>query len=200
MLSVLIWYYDIFSEKLNNEAMALLVVPLHKHPEYMLQCCTLINAEWTRSETARLRSLECSCDFLPVSLILLQNNEVIGHLKLSTVPSIQESCFVESVVILDKLRGQGYGSYLMKEAEKYCQNNLRLKTIYLSTKGQEKFYEKLGYTECAPISIYGGFVNNTKTVQKTSNVGPTPPPLPKNNVPPKTQQKTYMCKSIENSC
>lgn len=44
------------------------VVPIHKHPELMTQCCRLINSEWPRSEVARMRSLEASCDNLPTSL------------------------------------------------------------------------------------------------------------------------------------
>lgn len=44
------------------------VVPIHKHPELMSQCCRLINSEWPRSEVARMRSLEASCDNLPTSL------------------------------------------------------------------------------------------------------------------------------------
>lgn len=44
------------------------VVPIHQHPELMSQCCRLINSEWPRSEVARMRSLEASCDNLPTSL------------------------------------------------------------------------------------------------------------------------------------
>lgn len=182
----------------------IVVVPLHKHQQYLSQCCSLINAEWKRSETARLRSLQSSSDFLPVNLILIQNKMVIGHLKLSQIPSIRHACFVESVVIDKKLRGQGYGSILMKEAEKHCQNNLHLKIIYLSTKGQEHFYGKLGYTKCDPINIYGGFVAVNCTIKSVTTAPthfPIPPPLPNNNniLPQVLNQKTYMCKYLNNN-
>lgn len=181
----------------------LVVVPLHKHQEYLSQCCTLINAEWKRSETARLRSLQSSSDFLPVNLILIQNKTVIGHLKLSKIPSKGHACFVESVVIDRQFRGQGYGSILMKEAEKHCQDNLHLKTIYLSTKGQELFYEKLGYAKCDSINIYGGFVaaNYATNSVTTTPRHPVLPPLLNNNIifPQVLNQKTYMIKYLNNN-
>lgn len=182
------------------------VLPLHEHPEFMLETCHLINEEWKRSETARLRSLESSCENLPTCLILLQNNKVIGHAKLSVLPSIKNSCFIESVVISKHLRNKGYGRYLMKEAEEFCRNKLHLNSIYLSTKGQENFYSKLGYVECQPISIYGcplsqEFENmklnkQTKVPELIANNHPIPPPLPKNSNTTIVNKKTYMCKYL----
>nr|CAI5860675.1 unnamed protein product [Callosobruchus analis] len=164
------------------------VYPLHKHKRYLLDCCRLINEEWKRSETARLHSLESSCDTLPTSLVLIKDGQVIGHLKLTPIPSIKEACFVESVVIARNLRGQGYGTILMQEAEAYCKRVLQLRTVYLSTKGQEVFYAKLGYTQCKPVSIYGSYVpTKEKDVTPKQVVGgskalgvnvPLPPPLP----------------------
>lgn len=190
--------------------MALLVVPIHKHPKYLMECCNLINSEWKRSETARLRSLECSCDTLPVSLVLINNDKVIGHAKLSPIPAIKDACFIESVVIIQDLRGQGFGTFLMQKTEEYCMKELGLKCIYLSTKGQEEFYRKLGYAECEPISIYGGpalnnssyrqfnLNNNSVTgVCRKENGIPKAPPLPKTIVPDTNcTKKTYMFKSV----
>lgn len=187
--------------------MELSVLPLHKHPTYLLECCHLINAQWKRSETARLRSLENSCDTLPVNLILVKEGKVIGHAKLSRLPSIKDACFVESVVISESLRGQGFGSYLMQKAEEYCIKQLHLKFIYLSTTDQQKFYRKLGYVECEPVSIYGGaslkkdLQNNFCLINTSVNVCnskinvPKPPPLP--NVPVYNKRVvTYMFKSL----
>lgn len=57
------------------------------------------------------------------------------------------------------MRGQGIGSYFMREAEKYCKYTLKLHEIYLSTTDKEEFYAKLGYEYCEPVSIYGGPCN-----------------------------------------
>lgn len=180
--------------------MSLIVVPIHKYPEYLKECCSLINREWKRSETARLYSLQNSSDNLPTSLILLEDKRLIGHLKLSIIPSIKNACFVESVVINPNLRGKGYGKFLMKEAEHYVKNILNLDTIYLSTKGQEKFYEKLGYNECLPISIYGNFLRKDVlkpkqefTKYKPDNVPPPPPPPTLKNF---VVTKTYLKKEL----
>ncbi|KAL1501995.1 hypothetical protein ABEB36_007210 [Hypothenemus hampei] len=184
------------------------VLPLHNNPEYLQSCCDLINSEWKRSDTARLRSLEASCDHLPVSLILLKHKQLIGHLKLSPIPSISDGCFVESVVITKNERGKGYGKLLMKHAEEYSRNYLNLNVVYLSTKGQEEFYRKLGYNECLPVSIYGGCSSTVKLGQ-TDKVGnwnnkksefsnspkapPMPTPLLGNNT---LNSKTYMKKHL----
>ncbi|RZC37519.1 Acetyltransf 1 domain containing protein [Asbolus verrucosus] len=182
--------------------MELPVVPLHQNKKYLTQCCKLINDEWKRSETARMHSLESSSDNLPTNLILLRNETVIGHLKLSPIPSIKDACFVESVVIERELRGKGFGTLLMTKAEDYCKNCLQLKTIYLSTKGQEGFYNKLGYTECQPISIYGSYTSTTSTIKykdknKCNNneqAVPKPPPMPINSI--HITKKIYMKKDL----
>ncbi|XP_044744666.1 N-alpha-acetyltransferase 80 isoform X2 [Coccinella septempunctata] len=140
--------------------MSLSIDLLHRRPDLLKECCDLLNEEWKRSETARMRSFQNSCDSLPTNIILLEDNHLIGHLKLSVIPSIPESCFVEGVVIQKHLRGKGYGTKIMNMAEEYCKKYLNLKEIYLSTKDQERFYKKLGYKECSPISIYGGYPSN----------------------------------------
>lgn len=49
----------------------------------------------------RLHSLEASCDTLPTSLVLVKNEKntskvVLGHSKITPIPSMPNSCFVES--------------------------------------------------------------------------------------------------------
>ncbi|KAL5283520.1 NAT6 family protein [Megaselia abdita] len=133
------------------------VVPIHEYPELMQQCCDLINSEWPRSDTARMRSLETSCDTLPVCLILTTDGlrQVIAHCKLSPIPGKKNACFCESVVVHQNHRGQGFGRLIMKCAEDYCRLMLDLDSVYLSTTDQEGFYEKIGYEYCAPVSMYG---------------------------------------------
>jgi len=80
---------------------------------------------------------------------------VIAHLKLSPITSKKKACFVESVVVDKRHRGQGFGKLIMKFAEDYCRVVLDLKTIYLSTIDQDGFYERIGYEYCAPVTMYG---------------------------------------------
>lgn len=134
----------------------------------MQETITLINQEWPRSIGARLWSLESSKDTLPTCLVLTDSNSsksdnknnpnptVLGHCKLTPIPSLPNACFIESVVVWKTLRGQGIGRHLMNEAENYCKYNLHLQEIYLSTTDKEEFYKKLGYVSCQPISIFGG--------------------------------------------
>lgn len=179
------------------------VLLLHKHPEYLLECCNLLNSEWKRSDTARLRILEQSCDTLPINFILVKDGAVIGHAKLGTVYNLEDVGFAESVVIHTNFRGQGFGRYLMQKLEEYAIEVLKLNCIYLSTRGQEEFYRKLGYKECQPPCFYGKIVEpnylqnkvslNVKGLDNGKNA-PKPPPLPKLNVPDNI--KTFMCKNI----
>ncbi|KPJ17015.1 N-acetyltransferase 6 [Papilio machaon] len=169
------------------------VVALHKHPEYLTPCCEMINDEWPRSVTARMNSLQASCDSLPTSLILINKNEtLLGHCKLSRIPNLPKSCFVESVVITKSMRGKKLGTFLMNKVEEYCNNILKLNMIHLSTHGQQDFYSKLGYVVCHPISIYGNFKQNEASTnlknkketfaskEKAANekIKPPPPPPP----------------------
>ncbi|CAH0728641.1 unnamed protein product, partial [Brenthis ino] len=194
------------------------VIKLHENPQYLKPCCELINDEWPRSETARMMSLQASCDQLPTSLILINDQRLLlGHCKLTAIPSMPKSCFIETVIISKAMRGIKLGTFLMKEVEKYCKNVLRLDMIHLSTKGQENFYAKLGYELCAPVSIYGSsVVNDIKTVSKIDFVpkhnvninnlvsAPLPPPPPPPPPMPKLQSvnsniktsKTFMFKYI----
>lgn len=144
------------------------VVPIHKHPTLMSQCCHLINSEWPRSEVARMRSLEASCDQLPTSLVLTDDGceNVLAHLKLSPIPSRLNSCFVESLVVDRELRGQGLGKLLMRYAEEYAADFLMCNTVYLSTIDKVGFYEKLCYAVCQPINMYGPATGHYLTVNK----------------------------------
>lgn len=165
------------------------VLLLHQHPDYLNECCNLINDEWPRSETARMNSLLASCDILPTSLILINDKKhVIGHCKLTLIPSIPESCFLETVVISKALRGKKLGTFLMKKAEEYCKEVLQLKMLHLSTKGQENFYAKLGYEICAPVSIYGTRIMYDSTPSPKSHNDKSPVPIkrntPSSGVPP----------------
>ena len=169
--------------------MDLPVVPVHRHPEYLTQCCDMINSEWKRSTAARMRSLESSNDNLPTSLILLDGERVIGHCRLIPIPSLTHSCYIETVVVHKDVRGRGYGTYLMKKAEEYVKTQLHFDAIYLVTSDKERFYDKLGYRACSPVSIYGCFISKCQSTLLKS-VQAANVPFNSNN------KKTYMCKNI----
>jgi len=162
------------------------VLPLHRNRHFIKQCCAVVNSEWPRSETARLHSLEASCDTLPTSLILVESGEnnykdVIGHSKITPIPSMPDSVFVESVVIVNDHRGQGLGKYLMYKTEEYIKT-LSIRVIYLSTIDKQEFYSKLGYVRCQPVSIYGSFSGVVNKLTTASVIVPS--------------RKTYMKKQL----
>ncbi|XP_055616589.1 N-alpha-acetyltransferase 80-like [Toxorhynchites rutilus septentrionalis] len=150
------------------------VVPIHHHQQLFDQCVHLINSEWPRSYTARLWSLKASKDTLPTSFVLIKQcvesdtngPTVLAHAKLSPVPADEEAVLVESVVVDRRCRGQGLGRLLMNEIENHCFCALRLKTIYLSTIDQDGFYNKLGYTYCKAINMFGTRISSNNCTKK----------------------------------
>ncbi|XP_071562210.1 N-alpha-acetyltransferase 80 isoform X1 [Temnothorax nylanderi] len=123
------------------------VLPLHHRPDLIKDCCKLLNSEWPRSETARMKSLNVSCDGFPTCLVLINDeNKVLGHCKISLVARSKVSCFIESVVIDYRCRSRGLGSRLLRGVEEYVAKR-GLKNIYLKTDGQEVFYYKNGYKD-----------------------------------------------------
>jgi hypothetical protein len=81
--------------------------------------------------------------------------QVLAHLRLLPVPSDEKSCFIESMVVNKEYRGKGIGSFLIKEAQKYCEQVLHLKHIYLNTIDSGEFYMKLGFELTEGIAIFG---------------------------------------------
>ena len=123
------------------------------------QCIRLLNEEWPRSETLRLRTLNASKESFPMCLALIvqPQNVVIGHVKLSEIPSKSCSIWIESVVIHPDLRGQGVGKYLMLKTEEFCKNR-GFNTAYLCTIDKQVFYSRCGYKFCKPVTASSGTV------------------------------------------
>lgn len=147
------------------------VVAVHKFPDLVSQCCRLINAEWPRSDVARMRSLQSSSDSLPTNLVLTRDfkETVLAHVKLSPIPSRPNACFVETMVVRKVMRGQGLGKLLMRYAEAYAADFLRCDEIYLSTIDSVGFYEKQRYALCQPVNMYGlsmGYVPQSTNAKK----------------------------------
>lgn len=167
------------------------IVPLHRRPDLIKECCALLNSEWPRSEAARLRLLNTSSDEFPTCLILIdKNDKVLGHCKISLISRLRHSCFIESVVIDYQYRSQGLGSKLLRSAEEYVMKK-GVQNVYLITKGQEVFYFKNGYKVCDPFKAFGinDCVCSTATItrarlkEKTQCAGPPPPPMPNFQMP-----------------
>lgn len=78
--------------------------------------------EWPKDISTRERSIKkCLNLFPPMSLVLLditKNNLLIGHARLCLVPSDENACWIESIIISKTLRGLGIGRILLTELEK----------------------------------------------------------------------------------
>ncbi|XP_076637603.1 N-alpha-acetyltransferase 80 isoform X1 [Colletes latitarsis] len=186
------------------------IVPIHLRQDLIQNCCTLLNSEWPRSESARLKSLNESCDDFPTCLILIDTKDsVLGHCKILLFPRVRHSCFIQSVIIDYRYRSQGLGSRLLQGVEEYVAKK-GIKNVCLITEGQEVFYLKNGYKQCDPFKACGinDVVYSTAAFTKaklkekcTQYSGPPPPPMPNFQVPKFFDlsiiaHKTYMMKKL----
>jgi len=139
------------------------IAALHEKSHLLIECCELLNNQWPRSLTARIKSIEASNENLPASLLLIWREcKVVGHAKISRLPNTPDGCWVESILISPTHRGKGLGRFLMDGCEKFA-GERGFKTIYLSTHDQEGFYNRLGFQLCEPICFYGGSTKMVKT-------------------------------------
>lgn len=194
----------------HTEDSYIAVVPLHKHLHYLNDCSMLLESEWPARARYRREILKRSLYPFPTSLLLILNkksqstNRVVGHCRIKLVPGVSRCCFIESVVIANELRGNGWGRFLMRHAEYYALREGMI-NVYLETKKDNAvFYEKLDYIYTNPLTLHGVFTkddDNNKVTNDSSggipNVPlkyndadssanfptangsvPTPPPLP----------------------
>lgn len=115
--------------------------------------------------------------------------------------------FFFAVVIDNEWRSKGLGSLLLRGAEEYAMKRF-IEKMYLSTRGQEGFYEKNGYVVCPPVNIWNYIILPTaptsprprsETSEKKQVFGPPPPPMPVAKAPITStinSNKTYMVKHL----
>ncbi|XP_014664774.1 PREDICTED: N-acetyltransferase 6-like [Priapulus caudatus] len=134
----------------------ILCLPLHRNVELKEKCADLLNSEWPRSKTARIRSLSKAsvAGKLPCSLVLVENDQAIGHSRICTTQGKETACYIESVVISKERRGEGLGRLLMEHTEQYAAT-LGFTEAYLSTQDKQDFYGHIGYEYTSPIVSLG---------------------------------------------
>jgi len=103
-----------------------------------------------------MRVLEESKNSLPIHFALLDNDEAIGHIKLSRCLGDENAFYAESVIVSKSRRGQGLGTIIMRLSERYISEYLAPETekarLVLSTLDSAKFYQKIGYEPCYPMT------------------------------------------------
>jgi len=63
----------------------------------------------------RLRRLEMSCENFPTCLVLVHSREVLGHSRLSSLPSLRLGCLIESGSSKDYLSFYFQNLHLVKD-------------------------------------------------------------------------------------
>lgn len=150
--------------------------------KWLTQAANLLISEWPRSFGQRCASLRdfmvdnSSTEFqykLPISLVLVSKNDqrVVGHVSLVSIATrndnkIENLAFLQSLVIDKSLRGKGLGRSLVYLCEHYLREfNTKQKNenkiaytncqnLYLTTKDQHAFYERIGYKNTDPILFF----------------------------------------------
>nr|XP_057940801.1 N-alpha-acetyltransferase 80 [Doryrhamphus excisus] len=147
----------------SKPAEKICVTPIHLRPDLLIPCADLVNAEWQRSQSARVHSLQKSCPDFPIHLVLLlqvpgQVERLLGHARLSRVVGHSGSLFVESVVVSKEERGKGYGRTLMEDTERYAKSR-GFKRLCLTTHDKQHFYTHLGYKLSTPVQSAGAMAS-----------------------------------------
>jgi len=128
------------------------LVPVHKADKscgIAEECCDILNHEWPRSRSLRMRSVTSSRDELPAVFALVQSfqgdgSRVLGTSRMTRIPSDPLAVWIESVVVHPELRGKGVGKYLMLKTEQFAREELGFETAYLCTVDQQLFYSRQG--------------------------------------------------------
>ncbi|CAF3461970.1 unnamed protein product [Rotaria socialis] len=147
------------------------LLTLHEHQHFQNAVIDLLNDEWPQSKTIRMRRLERSCNELPLSYILVNNDDqLIGYCYIDRLLDDEQSVIIESVCVQRMSRGTGYGKILMKLVEdELHQKEPKIKCIYLTTTDKRHFYEKCGYEETTPrvrLNISSKLFNGNEEVFK----------------------------------
>jgi len=126
-------------------------------PKYLKDVAELLAEEWeARTAAGRMRVLEESKNSLPIHFALLDLDEAIGHIKLSRCLGDENAFYAESVIVSKSRRGQGLGTVIMRLSERYISEYLAPEAekarMVLSTLDSAKFYQKIGYEPCYPMT------------------------------------------------
>lgn len=138
------------------------LVKIHENTNLIDECVRILNEEWPRDASNRIKSMKKSSDNFPMSLALIDSERnVLGFVKLSSDKPISPILFVESLVVEKNNRHKGLGRFIMNQVENIAKER-QFKKIHLTTTDQEQFYCKIGYKIDKYSSIFKNKANNTK--------------------------------------
>ena len=127
---------------------------LEHHPHFALRLAKLCGKEWQHlysdwDHTEALREFDAqrADGRLPVSLVALEENELLGMVSLifNDLPGYEHlNPWLASLLVLPEHRKKGAGSRLVCEAERLLVLN-QVARAYLFTELASSFFEKLGW-------------------------------------------------------
>ncbi|EFO23052.1 acetyltransferase [Loa loa] len=113
--------------------------------------------EWPRSVGARENTQRKSLNSTPpMSFVMVdkKTDKLVGHGRLCPLLGESQSCWIESVIINNDLRGKGLGRWLMAQLENEARK-FGFRKAYLSSENKQAFYAKCGYSACEPVLNVG---------------------------------------------
>jgi predicted N-acetyltransferase YhbS len=127
---------------------------LKNHPHFTLRLAKLCGEEWRHlysawdhAEALREFASQRADGTLPVSLVALEENELLGMVSLifDDLPGYEHlNPWLASLLVLPEQRKKGAGSRLVREAERLLVLN-RVPRAYLFTESAGSFFENLGW-------------------------------------------------------
>ncbi|MBN2616823.1 MAG: GNAT family N-acetyltransferase [Spirochaetales bacterium] len=99
-----------------------------------------------------------SDDYIPLKLIDLVNNKILGHCQFLRVNHVESSASIGRLLINPEYRNKGFGTIMLKEMISYSKNVLIVKKLELRVfefnKNALKCYSKIGFTIKSEELIY----------------------------------------------
>jgi GNAT superfamily N-acetyltransferase len=130
--------------------------------------------DWDRKTALREFKSQRSDGRLPLSLIAIQNEELLGMVSLvfDDLPGYEHlNPWLASLLVLPEHRKKGVGSRLVREAERLFLCN-GIPRAYLFTEFAGEFFEKLGW-----IVVEPGTCNHHPIVVLKKEIGSDKPPV-----------------------
>ena len=130
------------------------IINLKDEPEHISLLAKWHHREWSylnpgKTEAQRAEKMKCYLgdNFVPSTYLLKNGSSIIGSAAVieSDMDTHSElTPWLASVYVHPDYREQGAGSKLVQYVMDQCKRNA-IKTFYLFTPGQAKFYERLGW-------------------------------------------------------
>jgi hypothetical protein len=91
---------DIYKKKSPKEVGRVYMKPVHEcGGAVQIKLCDILSQKWPKGDEHRMATFTKSSDDFPMTLVLFEDNNVIGHVLCSKTCEFEDAVIVESVIV-----------------------------------------------------------------------------------------------------